>query len=61
MTTSKLQKMFKTSALFEYGSTSTFKMCQEVLKNERDTMIKDLGSINVIFKASRNVMLQDFI
>ena len=52
--------MFKTSALFEYESTNAFKKCQEVFQNERDTMIKDLGSINVIVEASRNIVLQDF-
>ena len=29
-------------------------------QSERDTMIKDLGSINVIVEASRNIVLQDF-
>ena len=54
------QGMFKTSALFEYKNTNAFKKCQEVFQSERDTMIKDLGSINVIVEASRNIVLQDF-
>ena len=54
------QGMFKTSALFEYTNSDAYKKCQEIFQSERNLMIKDLGSINVIVEASRNIVLQDF-
>ena len=54
------QGMFKTSALFEYTNSDAYKKCQEIFQSERNSMIKDLGSINVIVEASRNIVLQDF-
>ncbi len=51
---------FKTSALFEYKNSDSFKKCQEIFRSERNSMIKELGSINVIVEASRNIILEDF-
>lgn len=53
------QGTFKTSVLFEYANAAAFKKCQQFLESGREKLIKEIGDINVVIEASRNIVLQD--
>ena len=53
--------LYKTSALFEYKSPEAFKACQERIEAWRatDAFQKEMGSLDAVIEATRNIIIQD--